>query len=215
MQAIINLYLCMPLLSLLADEKWEKLRWYLILLGVVTRIIVPMINQWTGISFGTYSGAFVLDGFVLYALLGYQSSVCRIPQKCVWLSIVLGILACAGRYIGTICDSIMNGTLSTAFYGYNTIWALLPACGMFLLIKEIPFQRMISAKGRQILKYLSGCSMGIYLMHTLVIEVFAKIGGPFAHTIPYNVIAPLGVYAASLLAVSILKKIPIVRECVP
>lgn len=215
MQAVINLYLCMPLLSLLADQRYEKLRWYLILLGVASRIGIPMISQWTGISFGSYYGAFVLDGFVLYVLLGYQLSVCRISRKAVLGGVLLGILACAGRYLGTIFYSNINGELSTAFYGYNTVWALFPAVGMFLSAKMMPFQSFISEKGQMILKYLSGCSMGVYFVHTLVIEVFIKISGSFGHSILFNLIAPIFVYATSLLAVSILKKIPVVRNCVP
>lgn len=214
LQAVFNVYLCLPLLSMIADRKYVKLRWYLIGLGIVTRMLLPMCTQFTGISFGNYSGLFCMDGVLIYALLGYQLAQSELPRAVKAGVGVAGIAAMAIRYLGTVILSVDQGTLATDFYGYVTIWAMLPAVALFLLVKEIPLQKINDA-ARSRLSMLSSFSFGVYLMHLIVIAVFSKVAHLSNTSLLYRLGGPLVIYAVCCLVVFVLKKIPILRRIVP
>lgn len=214
MQAVFNIYLCLPFLSLLADKKYEMLRWYLIGLGIVTRMLLPMCSQYLGISFGSYSGLFCMDGVLLYALLGYQLAQCTISKSAKTVVVLAAIAALAVRYFGTILLSVRQGTLVTDFYGYTTVWALLPAMAVFLMAKDIPMNN-ISDATRRVLALLSSFSFGVYLMHLFVIAVFSKVFQISNASLLYRLGGPAIIYVICCVSVFVLKKIPVLRTIVP
>jgi len=82
--ALINVYLCMPLLLLIANERFAKLRWYLIGIGVITRMVLPLVSQFTPISFREHSKLYVMGDYLLYALLGYQLYIYKVNKWQDW-----------------------------------------------------------------------------------------------------------------------------------
>lgn len=216
LHAILNIYLCMPLLSLMAGKRWENLRWYLIILGFTSKILFPLIVQWTAISFGTNSGLYIMDGYLIYVLLGYQLSQTDISKKWLYISLILGVLAYFVRYFGTIICSAQAGTLSTIFYGYLTIWALLPACAIFLLMKALEGKFQLFQSGiKDKISLLSSLSFGVYLIHKLVMAAVVKLFHLNMYELLYQIIGPIIVYVISCIIISILKQVPFIKHIVP
>ena len=80
-QELINVYLCMPILSLLVCEQHSKLRRYLIGVTILSVILFPLIEQFTPIAFGDHSSLNIAGGYILYILLGYELATINLRKR--------------------------------------------------------------------------------------------------------------------------------------
>lgn len=62
---------------------------------------------------------------------------------------------------------------------------------------------------------ISGCSLGIYFIHLIIVEVFAKLTNTDTYDIIYRTIGIMVVYCISGTIVMVMKRIPIIKKLVP
>lgn len=212
--AIISLTLAMPVLSLLADKR--SVLWYMVggsfLLTAVAPFLFKLIDlPWTG----AYSLP-VVGGFVMYALLGYLVATGEVPKK-YRIAIYVAALACfALRYIYTYVGSYELGYTDRYLFSYGGFYAVLPALAVFLLFKQHNWDNSVFAKHAKTVTAISGLSFGVYLVHKLILDYvlvgYLDIG---YDRMLLRIVGPFVVYAAAMLFVYVVKKIPLLKNIVP
>ena len=86
---------------------------------------------------------------------------------------------------------------------------------VFVLFKYIPWDRLIHEKGAKILSIISGCSLGIYLIHHQVMGKELNILGIEASSFAWRTAGVLLTYVVSLGIVMLVKQIPVVKKVFP
>jgi len=125
----------------------------------------------------------------------------------------LGITSCLIRYFATYYLSIENGSLDRTFFSYTQFHTVLLAIAIFTFIKYLSHDWLIPYS--KILRYLSSCSLGIYLTHKFFIDNFSAYFHIPAEDLFWRLGGPVLTYIVCLLVVCLLKQIPYVRRLVP
>lgn len=155
-------------------------------------------------------------GYMLYVLLGYLLSNADLKAQFRYMIYILAAAGVLIRYGTTVIWSLRAGSLIKTFWGYLNFPAVFLACGVYVFIKYIPWERIIkNDKTGRWISALSGAGFGIYLMHMMVyhiLEHFIRIG---AHSYIWRFLVPFAIYGICALAVLIIKKIPLLKYIVP
>ena len=121
-------------------------------------------------------------------------------------AIVLGYVMVFGL---TCWASFDAGRGDTRFYDFFSLPVLLESVGVFVLV------RGASIRGRKVVSVMSGASLGVYLVHMLVMDALRNWFG--LSTVAFNSVLAIPVTAISVIAISFvlavaLRKIPVVGK---
>jgi surface polysaccharide O-acyltransferase-like enzyme len=169
---IISLYLVIPFLSQISENKRRESFGYLIVLNLITASVIPFVfrvfhmswnSAWES-PFSTTSGA------VTYLLFGYYLTHYEVTRKIRKMIYCAGIIGWGVRFLGTIVLSLRDAKLNGLFYGYN-----MP-CGMTLSIAVFVFffYHDWSGMNRKFIEFFTWCSshtFGIYLTHFYILRI--------------------------------------------
>ena len=212
---ILGIYLTMPVLSLLTEKKNRKMLWYIVLIMFITKSVLPVTLDLLGIYYNSNLSIF-FDGYLIFVILGYLLSTMKMEKKNRIIIYILGIISCFIRYFGTFILSTKNGVLDKTFFGYTQFHSVFLAVAVFIFIKQIDFEKIIKQeKIKKILIKVSSCSFGVYLIHLIVKSCEVKLFGINELSIWWRTVGVFLTYIISLLAVLIMKKIPILKKFVP
>ena len=100
---IFSVYLAMPVLSLLKDNR--KILFYLAGTGFVLKSFLPEFLGYFGIHWNGYIAMDMLGGYLLYAVIGYLAATTDFTKKQRAAIYVAGFLGAALRYVVTLCFS--------------------------------------------------------------------------------------------------------------
>ena len=211
---IISIYLAMPVLSLLANRR--KLLWYVVGLGLLTYSILPPLCKLLGIDFNTaYQFPLLGGGLVLYPLLGYLLSTTKINRKILIVIIAGSIFSLLLRFVITYVYTIQDGATNPILFNYIYFTAVLPAVGMFLVVKSINWSAFISEIFQKILVTISSLSLGVYLIHMFVMSIELRLTGLSGINTSWRVLMPLVTYSVALLLVWLVRKTPAAKILFP
>lgn len=186
---VFGLYLIAPFLKPIADNK-TLLKAFLILSlvfcfvlpSVTDLMMIPRINRilsvpvigavyraLTNITSDMYFH--MVLGFAGYFVFGYAMH--SYEGKSAKKSIGFGILAVLAGSVIVYCGLRASNSREMAFVflKYYQFGIFLQACGMFLIFKNIGKSSFVSLASK-----LSAMSLGIYLLHPLMIEISGKCG---------------------------------------
>ena len=213
---ILGLYLTMPFLSLLTEEKHRKTLWFTIALYVIFNATLPYILLFFKIYYN-YAFSVRIGGFVIYVILGYLLSTQTLKKKekiILYISTILGIV---WRYAITFYLSKKHGVVFGDIWSYKTWYAFLGAAAIFVFVKDSKIVKKLEDKPRlqKILASVASCSFGIYLIHVPIMEALVKFLKINVYTWQYRTFGILAVYFITLIPILIMKKIPIVKKLVP
>ena len=216
--SLLAAYIMYPLLYKMAHTLDKNHILYLgviVLFGIVFKeTLDPLLMSpiWDGI----WNDLAVPGGFVgvVYFVLGYylDKKVDILPAR-LWIIIYgCAVLVIAGINQG--CSLYCKEPLSIT-YGYLSFGVMISAVAIFsFLIQKIRSVRL-KAMQMNIIKEISGCTLGIYLMHTFFIEqVFRRIGLMQEN---YPVIVSIILFSTLSFGISLLltwciRRIPILRK---
>ena len=170
---IISIYLAMPILSLLTKKANRKWLWYMVGVGIVTYSIIPPIFNALGvvINSGYLFPLTGSGGYIIYPILGYLLATEKnIKTKWFIILCVAAALMLVLRYVVTYALTMQEGTANHLLSQYVYITTIIPAAALFILAKRIPWERYIKGRSVAVLIAVSSCSLGIYLLHMLIIE---------------------------------------------
>ena len=212
---ILGIYLTIPLLSVLSEEKNRKICWYTVIAIFVTKSILPIILKMFGVNYNT-SLAIQLGDWAIYPLLGYLFSTHNFTKKQRTVIYILGILAAIFRYSMTYYWTTTSHVLNKTLFGYTQFHSVLLSSAVFVFIKNIDFNKKIeSEKITKFLSKIASCSFGIYLIHQIVMYYEKSIFVINSASWQWRTLGVISTYLISLSIVYLLKKIPVVRKIVP
>ncbi len=169
--ALIPLYLLSPLLKKLVEALTSKHLLYLLLLWGVGSVLLPTMQRVLPSHFSSYiamheSYNLGLDGgYIGYFFLGYALDQSARRYKNSTLAAVialdLALIATATWYM-----SVTTGKYSEQFKSYLSLYCVVLAAAVFLLVKNVCGERTTTSR---FLLQLSGVSYCIYLVHVKMI----------------------------------------------
>ena len=216
---IIYLYCLIPIFSLIIKEKeHRKVMWAIVIWIFVFQSTLIPICKIMGISFpALFIDAKAQHPYIMFLLLGYLISTSNnIEKRKRILIYILGILAFIFRYVFTVLMSVHNNELVDIFFSkYEYFPNVFQAVAVFVFIKQIDWDRILSDKTKRFVKKLSSLSFGIYLTHMLAISLLKRIFGLELTDLAYRTIFPIIVYAVCAIGSYIIKKIPVLKKIVP
>ncbi len=154
-------------------------------------------------------------GYIVFVILGYLLSTTDIEKKYRIMIYIGAIIGLVYRYATTYIWSMEKGVVVKTTWGYTTWHSILLACSVFLIVKELSKKIKISNIVENILKEVSSCSFGIYLIHMMVVTSQIRLFDINTLSWIWRTFGIISTYLISLLAVWILKKIPMFRKVVP
>lgn len=212
---LFSIYLSMPLLSLLADNR--KVLLYGVGASFILQSVLPYALPVLGIEWSGSISILALSGNLLFTALGYLLSTTELNKKQRMIIYVLGILGTVFRFAYTAVSSEAIGGVDRLFFNYLAFPAVLQGAAVFTFFKNLNFSTL-GEKEKRLLSAISSCSFGVYLIHKPILDHF--ILSPRCLNIPMTSIAlrTVGViifYIFCIGIILVLKRIPLVRKIVP
>lgn len=224
---IAGLYLVVPLLRRIVTSA-EMTRYFLLLALLFTFVLPELATLLSDLPdpFAARLGqcaAGLLDnasiqmtaGYVAYFVLGYYLSTTDIKPRLRRISYALGLLGLLATFLLIWADSVQKQAPYGKYGNAFTVNVLLISVAVFLFAKyHLPAP---GAPGRLggLMRGLSNCSFGIYLIHPLVIEQLNPRLGLDTLAFPALLSVPLivlFVFAVSAAVSALLHQIPFIRD---
>ena len=213
---ILGIYLTMPLLSLLAKDENRRTLWFVVLLYFIFNGVLKNVIPLIGIEYNN-SLTIQLGNYVIFVLLGYLLSTQDLTKKqkiALYISAIIGLLF---RYIITFILSKQSGVVVKNTWGYSQWHSILLAGAVFVFIKDLKINEKIknNKKLANVLKEISSCSFGIYLIHRIIMYYQISLLDIKVVTTQWRTLGIISTYLITLAIVYILKKIPVIKRLVP
>lgn len=215
MFVIIGVYLTLPVISVLAEEKYKKVLWYAIITFFIFNSVLPTILNFLQIPCNTYM-MIQFTWPIFYCLLGFLLSHENFDKNTRILVYAAATIATAFRYIVTYVLSTKEGKTDRILFKYSQFHAVLLASAVFLFIKNLKFNKIKeNEKICNSISKIASCTFGIYLIHLIINYYELKIFNINIWTWQWRTIGIISTYIISLTIVYTIKKIPILKRLVP
>lgn len=215
---LIGLYISVPLLRVIvANRKLEK---YFVFLSLVTAYFIPILFPLIGLIDNDIRDIAVKNikefnlnialGYVGYFVLGHYLYHTVVKNKTRILLGVLGITSIIVVCVLTHYISNFTGAPNKFLYHNVNMFTLFEAIAVFVLIKDV----QIDPRHHPILKIVSKLTLGIYIVHLLVIRILLdlwNIDSTYLNPVYFIPIFAIFVFVISLMFTILLTKIPLVR----
>lgn len=210
---IIGMYLITPFLRKIAEDK--KLSEYFIILFFIFSFLTkygsefPFVGGTVGAMLDNMNMEFVL-GYSGYYILGYYLRKFPISDKWERLLYICSIVGLAlGAGANTFC-SIQEGIYTERFTGYTNPNTIIIAAAVYTLFIKHIGKIAFSKRAIELITKLSECSFGVYLIHALVLDIFALAGvkPTFLHPVLAMPLITMLTFAVGAMIVVIIRKIP-------
>lgn len=207
---LFGIYMLMPVMSWLKDKR-KVLIYLAALIFFITGVMNPIL-EWAEIA-PIKSAQNAMAGPLLFMVLGYLSKYIKVSAGYCWIMAVLAVGCWCLRYFVTLEVSQATGELYRGMFGYYYFTSIIPAVAVFLLVKQY-FPQNLSQRASRFLTVLSSCSLGIYLLHILVLSIEQKLLPIGAESAIYRIgFIPIN-YLLCFVLVFVTKKIPLVGRYV-
>ncbi|MFT8571099.1 MAG: acyltransferase family protein [Leuconostoc pseudomesenteroides] len=213
---IIGFYISVPLISKITVRGNEKLSLYLLALNCLFVNIIGyyymIVNQPNttfadGIQVGTVGS---VGFFVVGWYLNHHHFNTLIRRTLYGVSII-SLLVMIGL---TIYLSAKKGVFQRNVYSIWGIFGFTLSIGVFEFFKENLYSWQPSGHSKKLLEQLSGASLGVYVIHQFIINIFETRFNIGNMSYFHIVILPFIVWVLSMGIVLLLQKIPFLRKIV-
>lgn len=217
--AIIGIYILIPVLKVFTDHADKRQLIYFLVIIFVMIGIVPVMRQssWIGIriiltnfdklcfgSMGSYIG---------YVLLGHYLYTYDFSKRGRYVVYAAGIAGVIFTILITIYRCVSGNTCDETYFNY-----VMPNVALWSMAVFVFFKNACAQEGRMagLVGYLSDISLGIYGIHLLIIFFLQNLG---LSTLSFNALLSVPVLyilvmVISMVIVSLLKKVPLLRKYV-
>lgn len=208
---LLGLYLLIPLLKKITADK--RLTEYFLLLATIFAVIIPVLPFQAVKGFMSDTFFYFPLGFVGYFVLGYYLRTVTLSSKSQIVIYLCGI----GGLLFTIFGSLHKAYAVGLPYGYYD--PQLPNVVSMTIAIFVFFQYHMSDfanRYRKLVTVGAGCTLGVYLVHPLVIILLQKFGISVTMC-PLYLSIPLVTgftFMISLCITWCMKQLPIVRKFV-
>lgn len=208
---LLGLYLLMPFLKKITAEK-TLMEYFLILTAIFT-VIIPILPFEEIKNFMSDTFFSFTLGFVGYFVLGYYLKTVTLAVKMRVLIYLAGI----GGLLFTIFGSLYQAYAFAQPYGYYD--PQLPNVVCMTIAIFVFFQyhaNGLANRFHKAVSVVSGCTLGIYLIHPMVMKLLQYFGLALSMA-PLYITIPVGTIITFVLSLCIawcMKKLPIFKHLV-
>lgn len=203
---LFAVYLSIPILSVMTEEKNKKILEYAIAVSFLMYSFAPVISILTGITYNWELQLPAAGGYIPYVLLGYYISHNTFERKYRYMVYAAGAVGAAGMGVFTYIYTLRDGYTSELFLDYKYCFTYFMAAAVFELCKNIPWKKFLNEKAQKIVTAAAGASFGVYLIHIFVVEkYFEHVHGNIILCMEAGTIF---VFTVCVLIVVFVKKIP-------
>lgn len=209
---LFGIYLSLPVLSLLADHR--RVLWYAVAASFALQSVAPQVFSLLGLSWNGELTVRVASGHIMFVLLGYLLSTEELSSRRRGAVYALGIFGLLFRFAWTLWASEAAGELDRTLFNYLGFPSVFYAVAVFIFFKYRDYT-VLERHARALAK-VSACSFGVYLIHRPILQyvVFGLLGVP-ATSVAARTVMPLAVYAGLVVAVFVVRKVPVLRRVFP
>ena len=208
---LLGLYLLMPFLKKITADK--GLTEYFLILCAMFTVVVPVLPFEAVDAFMTDTFFYFTLGFTGYFVLGYYLKTVTLSGKVQAVIYLAGL----GGLLFTIFGSAAKAYAVGVPYGYFD--PQLPNVVCMTIAIFVFFQYnggRFANRFHKAVNTVSGCTLGVYLLHPLLMVIFEKIGFyvmmcPLVLSIP---IVTIVIFTVSLCITWCIKKLPFLRALV-
>lgn len=192
---IIGLYLIVPFLRKITEDI-KMTRYFLALSAIFTVLLPTVFDLYDSLakyrtmsplvktvfeSLGTLNSSIYFHltlGFSAYFVAGYYFNHINLSKKWRYVLYFLGFSGILVTILGTGAISYRYSAIITPLYSYVSLNVMLTSLAIFIFIKElgnkINWEVQQNHKWVKWLTYLSSATMGIYLIHFLIIHILVQ-----------------------------------------
>lgn len=219
--ALIFVYYLIPILRKLILNSSEYTKYYFVIIWFFIVSTVPLFENFTGLV--NKIDFLAMPGFAGYFVLGYIIGHKNISKKIFIIANVILILSYIFTVVSTYLLSAQNGIFNGYFYGYFSPNIILLSVTLFLSVRyksqDIKFENY--QLGSKIIEKVSAASLGIYLVHPILLHHLKNGDFGFTlsiltgHPILFIPLTTIVVFVISFFLIRILQRIPVVKYFVP
>ena len=211
---LFSVYFAIPVVSLLKDNR--KILWYMVGGAFAFCSVLPIVFNWLGLWWNNSLEMVVVGGFLIFPILGYLLST-QDFKKSYRIALYIAAFACAVfRYVMVLKMSTADGATNRTYFDYLGFYSVILAVGVFVFAKNSTIIDKMGQNDKlvKIIKAVSGCSFGVYLIHMILlnhilIKIFPR------DCLEWRVIGPFIVYLLAVAIVFVIRKIPVVNKIIP
>ncbi len=207
-------YLCIPVLSLIPKKDRKDAGSYMLACGFILIAVLPLICRITGIQWNGSFGFPVLGGYLFYIVAGYYIDRYEIRKSTRYLIYIMGIVGLLMHIIGTWKLSYANNAITDTFKGYLNLPCVLTSIAVFVLFKYLEDAPIMDWL-HKIAKVISPTTLGVYLIHWYLLDIFAYVSKIPVISMKYRLGGGFLIFLVSVCIVGIMRKIPVVKYLVP
>lgn len=223
---VMGLYLVTPVLrKLLKVIEHHELN-YLFILWFLWNAVLPLISYliWLYAGYSVNLGIKIpmVAGYTGYYILGFCLAKREFPKSVVWGWTGIFLVSTALTFLGTWIFTDAAKGFQAILYDYFSLTVVLQAISMFILLKHMgeSLEGTVSAGVRNVMSLIGRYSLGMYLVHVMLLALFAdgvfgfKLHGSAfypAYAVPLTACAA---FILSFVIVALLAKIPFISYAV-
>jgi len=233
---IAGLYICLPILRLFVRS--DKMIRYFLLISFIIAFVIPavlnLLSVFGNVTISGYLGGKTISdyagymyerldeskicmvtGYAFYFIAGYYLHNIEFRKKARIILYCLAILNIAVTFAFSVLDAYTTGWPSDTFHANFNISVMLAAAAIFVFFKNVIRDESNRTGYGKIIRILSDCSFGAYLIHALVIEQLSLRLG--LNALSFSTVLAVPVIAVITFAVSfavswLLNKIPFINK---
>ncbi|GIK83669.1 MAG: hypothetical protein BroJett025_02910 [Patescibacteria group bacterium] len=213
MPLILGLYLVTPIIKAFTKTAKTTDYAYFFILWFVTVSLIPTLNQSFGINislqlpiFVQYLGYFVAGYYLVHKARFSKKSINQFGLLCIVINVVIAL--------GTYCITKFESQFHASLYEYTNVLVAVSSISGFIALRSFFQNKAVRVKKtiqNKIVK-ISQVSLGIFLSHALILDIFTKgklgftlhaLNGPIIIALPMTITL---VFLTSLSVVLILRK---------
>ncbi len=211
---LLGLYIVTPIIRVFLKSAASKEIRYFLILWFLVNAVLPILERFLGISIGVQ--IYMATGFIGYYLLGYYINTYDINKTQKVVIYILGIIGLVCTVIGTYVLTKASGSPDEWFYGYLTPGIIFTSTAIMVFVKNSKYMGILQHRKKcaLLIGNISAASFGIYLLHPIVLEMLGRMGlnAAFIHPLIGIPICFVLIFLISYIAVSLVRKIPLLRN---
>ncbi|WP_100486860.1 acyltransferase [Sporolactobacillus pectinivorans] len=213
--AIIFIYICLPILSLLAKKENKKVVLFFILLCLLQNGVFHFLFGVFRHPVSPYFSFPVAGTYLSYVLTGWY--LVNFPLKKMQRILIYIAGAASGglMFAGTYYFSFADRRLNILFMDYNSLFTFFLSVSVFVLFQSINWDKIFSARMVRFITIMSSTSFGVYIIHRMIISEMNHYFNLNATSLYYMTLFPIFIYALSVLVVYLMKRTPVIKHIMP
>ena len=214
---IIGLYIITPLLRKIVSND-KKATEYFLLLWLIFTVVLPIVIKFSNYikldGFINKINIHFILGYVGYYVGGYYLDTYIINKKTRKIIYFLGLLGIACTIIFTVLISMKEGKANSIMYGYFSPNVMIASVAVFVFFKYEISKIKFNSISLKIIKKLTSCTFGMYLVHDFFIIILTEKGVDTMMFSPIVSVPTISliVFIFSFIISYIISKIPILNK---